>query len=65
MMSYLGNRHWDSRKENKSCSIERGEKTEIGGDGCDVEECFWAPWLRVYSAVAGWLRAFNKQPVET
>lgn len=36
MMSYLGNHHWDSRKENKSYSIKRGEKTVIGGDGCDV-----------------------------
>lgn len=28
-------------------------------------KCFWSLWLRVCSAVAGWLRVFNKQPVET
>lgn len=36
MMSYLGNHHRDSRKENKSYSMKREEKTEIEGDGCDV-----------------------------
>lgn len=40
MMSYLGNHHWDSRKENKSCGMKRGKKTEIGGDGCDVKKVF-------------------------
>lgn len=30
-----------------------------------MKECFWAPWLRVCSVVAGQLRVFNKQPVET
>lgn len=36
MMSYLGNYHWDSRKENNSRSMKTWEKTEIGGDGCNV-----------------------------
>ncbi|CAB1421204.1 unnamed protein product [Pleuronectes platessa] len=53
------------QKENKSCSMKRGGKTEIGGDGCDVKECFWAPRRSSRSAVAGQLRVFNKQPVET
>lgn len=64
MMSYLGN-HWDSRRENKSCSMKRGEKTQIGGDICNVKEVSWAPQLSVHSVGAGWPRVFNKQLVET
>lgn len=65
MMSYLGNHHWDSGRGNNGWSMKRGEKRDIGSDGSDGKECFWAPLLRVCGAVAGRLRVFNKQPVET
>lgn len=41
------------------------KKTEIESDGWDAKDSFGALWLWVRSVVAGWLRVFNKQPVET